>query len=100
MFRFLSVADSTPDLAREIVADFRRGEDFVSLAAIDADTAVAGDQAFAFIGGAAFSAAGQLRVQFAPEGAYLMANTTGSSGSEMMIFLRGVSTLGAADVFL
>ena len=100
MFRFLSVGNSTPDLARDIVADFVRGEDFISLTAIDANTAAAGDQAFAFIGTAAFTAPGQLRALFAPEGADVMANTTGNTGSEMMIFLRGVGTLTAGDFFL
>lgn len=61
IFRFDSVTDSTPE-AQDMIADFNRGDDKVDLSGIDANENEGGDQAFAFIGDAAFSGqAGELR---------------------------------------
>ncbi|MEA1832114.1 family 16 glycosylhydrolase [Methylobacterium durans] len=60
-FRFTALADS-PYAARDTIVDFDAAEgDTIDLSAIDANSLVAGDQAFTYIGAAAFSAAGQLR---------------------------------------
>jgi Ca2+-binding RTX toxin-like protein len=61
-FVFKAVTDSTPGHEDQIT-DFSNVElDHINLAGIDANTQVAGDQAFGYIGGAAFSdRAGQLR---------------------------------------
>ncbi len=59
-FVFTAFTDSkvaAPDLIR----DFQTG-DIIDLSQMDADTAVAGDQAFVLTGAAVFTAAGQLRV--------------------------------------
>jgi Ca2+-binding RTX toxin-like protein len=49
-------------LNREIIADFQSGIDRIDLSAVDANTLVAGNQAFTFVGSRAFSrVAGQLR---------------------------------------
>jgi Ca2+-binding RTX toxin-like protein len=61
-FVFKAVQDSTPGHEDQIT-DFSSAQgDHINLAGIDANTQVAGDQAFGFIGDAAFSdVAGQLR---------------------------------------
>jgi Ca2+-binding RTX toxin-like protein len=63
-FAFTGTSFATLDTgvgaARDVVQDFAP-EDVISLLNIDADFATSGDQAFAFIGTAAFSAAGQVR---------------------------------------
>jgi serralysin len=62
VFRYQSAADSTAE-ARDGILDFNLG-DVVDLTRIDADTEAAGDQAFTFIGEAAFSGTkGELRFQ-------------------------------------
>ncbi|MEQ1543170.1 MAG: putative Ig domain-containing protein [Novosphingobium sp.] len=63
VFVYTSVLDSAPGGGnRDRIVDFARGTDRIDLAAIDANTALDGDQAFTFIGNGAFSgAAGQLR---------------------------------------
>jgi hypothetical protein len=61
-FRYASVDDSTvanPDHILDL-----EGWDVIDLSAIDANTNVEDDQAFTFIGDAAFTAAGQLRAVF------------------------------------
>lgn len=63
-FVFQAIADSRVEADyRDTILDCTRGQDRISLSAIDANTALAGDQAFSFIGTAGFSGvAGQLRV--------------------------------------
>ena len=58
-FRY-QAADESTTAGRDTITDFTLG-DLIDLSRVDANGAVAGDQAFAFIGGNAFSAAGQLR---------------------------------------
>jgi Ca2+-binding RTX toxin-like protein len=58
-FRFTSASDSVAG-AMDRILDFQK-VDKIDLTAIDANTNVEGDQAFTFIGGGAFTGAGQLR---------------------------------------
>jgi Ca2+-binding RTX toxin-like protein len=63
-FRFENVSDSDPE-ARDTIADFGSRQDKIDLSAIDANENVEGNQAFVFIGDAAFSQkAGELRSSF------------------------------------
>ncbi|MEI6160577.1 MAG: M10 family metallopeptidase C-terminal domain-containing protein, partial [Roseococcus sp.] len=69
-FVFLQLADSTL-AAADSIADFNfAGGDRIDLSGIDARSAVAGDQAFAWMGNAAFSGAGQLHYGAAIGGGY------------------------------
>jgi VCBS repeat-containing protein len=61
-FRFLAASDSTV-AAPDTIADFQFGEK-IDLSAIDANSLEDGDQAFTFIGDAAFTGAGQLRATY------------------------------------
>jgi subtilisin family serine protease len=98
VFRFLTLADSAVGSSRDMIFDFSRAEgDRIDLAAIDANSRIAGDQAFAFIGGAGFGrVAGQLR--FA--GGVLQADINGDARADMEIAVQGVSGLLATDVIL
>jgi Ca2+-binding RTX toxin-like protein len=61
---YRSIADSSGD-ACDVIADFHFGNDRIDLSLIDADIAAGGDQAFLFVGSAAFSGkAGELRAAF------------------------------------
>ena len=59
-FRFALATDSTL-AAPDRITDFTAGEDRIDLGLIDANAALAGNQAFTYIGAAALTAAGQLR---------------------------------------
>jgi Ca2+-binding RTX toxin-like protein len=88
-FRFFD-GESGTGTAADRIEDFSSGQDVIDLAAIDADLGTEGDQAFTFIGGAAFSgAAGQLR--FASDGndTRLQADTDGDGFSDFEIVLTG-----------
>jgi Ca2+-binding RTX toxin-like protein len=67
LFRFIDITDlSTSSNNADIITDFVPNatlslSDRIHLSSIDANTGVAGDQAFTFIGTAAFTAAGQIR---------------------------------------
>jgi Ca2+-binding RTX toxin-like protein len=61
-FRFENVLESGVG-ASDSIADFQNG-DKIDLSAIDANSGSGGDQAFTFIGSAAFTAAGQVRATF------------------------------------
>jgi Ca2+-binding RTX toxin-like protein len=88
-FRFSGYESGTGTEADRI-EDFTSGQDLIDLAAIDANLWAQGDQAFAFIGAAAFSgAAGELR--FAADGndIRLQADTDGDGLSDYEIVLTG-----------
>jgi Ca2+-binding RTX toxin-like protein len=83
------------------IIDFSHAEkDLVSLSAIDANTALAGNQTFAFIGGAAFSAAGQLRYVRLSGNTFIAGDTNGDGKADLVIRLDGLHTLVAGDFVL
>lgn len=98
-FDFDRVAESTTVLARrDTVAGFTRGTDRIDLAGIDANTQLAGNQAFTFIGQVAFSgnAAGKLR--FA--NGILYGSTDADTAAEFAIAVTGVASLATGDFIL
>jgi subtilisin family serine protease len=97
-FRFLAPSDSAVGGNRDRIIDFRRNEmDQIDLRAIDANTLVSGDQAFAFIGTTTFGrVAGQLRLS----GGVLQLDVNGDARADMEIAIQGVSMLLATDFIL
>jgi serralysin len=80
------------------ISDFSPGEDRIDLSWIDADVTLGGDQAFAYIGAAAFSGlAGELR--YAADGAAgrLQADTDGDGVANFEILLSGTLAPLATD---
>jgi Ca2+-binding RTX toxin-like protein len=62
-FYFTTLADSLPG-TEDVIYDFARAQgDRINLAAIDANTGLAGNQAFSFVGYGAITGAGQLRIE-------------------------------------
>jgi hypothetical protein len=61
---------------------------------------VSGDQAFAFLGTAAFTAAGQLRYSFDGVNTLVQGNVDASLGADFEILLLGNYTLAASDFVL
>ena len=99
-FRYQLAGESTV-AARDTITDFARGQDVIDLAAVDADTTAAGDQAFSFIATAAFSGtAGELRYATAGANATIAADTTGNGAADLVIKLNNVTTLAASDFAL
>ncbi|MGZ8802831.1 MAG: calcium-binding protein [Mycobacterium sp.] len=98
-FDFNAKVDSAPGLS-DVIADFAGNGalvgDLVDLSTIDANELVGGDQAFVFIGTAAFTAAGQVRYA----GGVLLASTDGDVQAEVRIVLTGNPPLLAADLVL
>ena len=94
-FKFADIADSTLSL-RDVILDFKRGEDKIDLSVIDANTTQSGNQAFNFIGAAGFSAAGQVR--FA--GGVVYGDVNGDKQADFAIELKNVTTLQAGDFIL
>jgi len=72
----------------------------IDVSAIDANTGSSGNQAFAFIGTAGFTAAGQLRYFMDGGNTILEGNVTGTSGAEFQIALAGVHTFGMGNFTL
>jgi Ca2+-binding RTX toxin-like protein len=101
IFDYDSVSDSTGGPAtHDLISDFAQGADKVDLSTIDAKISVAGNQAFKFIGAAAFSAEGQVRATSAGGVTTIEVNNSGTTGAEMTIDLTGTFTLLAGDFIL
>ncbi len=88
--------------SRDTISDFSHQDgDKIDLSIIDANEKLAGDQAFAFIGNAAFSktnAAGQLRFDVTSK--ILYGSTDADIAPEFSIQFNGVSSLIASDFVL
>ena len=97
-----SLADSGVGAGnRDIIADFLSGADKISFVGIDANTAVANDQAFAFIGTSAFSgAAGQLRYGLVSGYTVMEGDVNGDMLADFQLQLTGTQTLLATDMVL
>lgn len=97
-YRYFATSESTAGINRDVILDFSRGFDKIDLSAIDANITLAGNQAFNFIGTAAFSGlAGEVR--YVDTGNDLVVQVDvqgdGNTTAEMEIQLNG---LGAAGV--
>ena len=86
----------------EIITDFSHAEgDRISLRAVDANTNVAGDQNFAFIGAAAFQkVAGQLRYEIVDNKTVVYGDVNGDGAADFQLILPGAGTLTASDFVL
>ncbi|MBJ6123250.1 M10 family metallopeptidase C-terminal domain-containing protein [Sphingomonas mollis] len=107
IFRFSKASDTgTSRASRDVITDFIRGEDRIDLSLIDANTRVAGDQAFTLLSGtnAKFTAPGQLRVVYqvidGVEHTILEGNTDTGSLAEFSVDLVGHFTFTPSDFML
>ena len=85
----------------DVITDFATGEDRIDLSAMDANSSVAGNDAFAFIGNAAFSGtAGELR--FSSNGVHTLieGDINGDSVVDILIILNGDVALTGSDFIL
>ncbi|CAN7564669.1 M10 family metallopeptidase [Rhizobium sp. LjRoot98] len=95
-FVFTSILDSTNIASnRDTIFDFRGSErDRINLSGIDADTTIAGNQAFKFIGTSAFSgAAGELRYVKKASDTYIYGDVNGDRKIDFAIHLDDAITM-------
>jgi serralysin len=92
-FRFSEIG------GKDKITDFTSGADKIRLTEIDANSGVAGDQGFSFIGSSAFSnVAGQLR-SYSQGGANFVAGDVNGDGLADFTINLGSATVAAGDFF-
>jgi len=94
-FVFDDIAESAVGSDRDMIFNFRFG-DRIDVSAIDANTLLAGNQKFVFVGSADFKAAGQLR--FA--GGIVSGDVTGDGVADFEIAVNNVATMRSWDFIL
>lgn len=106
-FKFNAVTDSAIGTTRDVILDFG-ADDFINLATIDANTALAGDQAFSAIKTGTFSATTSFtsadvgKLFFDTTSKILYGNTDTDAAAEFSIqlTLTGITTVTTADFVL
>lgn len=84
------------------ILDFSRIEgDRISLSMVDANTTLAGDQAFQFIGGSAFGkVAGQVRVELIGSDSFVSGDVNGDGVADFTFIVTSNAPLAAIDFWL
>lgn len=102
VFAYSVISDSgIGALKADQILDFTSGQDLIDLSAIDADAVLVGNQAFDFIGSAAFTALGQLRIGVDSTGhAAIFGNISGSLAADFQISLFNNAALTSVDFVL
>ncbi|PPJ47872.1 hypothetical protein C0075_20375 [Rhizobium sp. KAs_5_22] len=100
IFLFKSAGDTTVATAgQDTIYDFTHGQgDKISLSGIDANSVIAGDQAFVFKGSAAFSGSyGELRFDKQASDTYVYGDINGDKIADFAIHLDDAIALQASD---
>lgn len=93
--------DSGTGTDADRITDFTSGDDLVDVSSWDADFNTAGNQAFSWIGGAAFSGtAGELRTYFDGVDTWVQGDITGDSVADFEIRFDGNVSLAGSDFVL
>ena len=93
--------ESGTGTAADSIADFASGTDVIDIAGWDADINVSGDQAFTFVGSAAFtSTAGELRTYFDGTDTWVQGDIGGDGIADFEILLSGSVSLVSTDFLL
>ncbi|HTU10089.1 MAG TPA: hypothetical protein VMG08_04240 [Allosphingosinicella sp.] len=105
-FVFGGVGDSRPyglrsdggKLMPDVILDFAMGGDVIDLSAIDAKSGTPANEAFTYIGTAAFSGqAGELRHERVEGGVNILADVDGDGQADLHIFLQGAAGMIPMD---
>jgi len=97
---FNAVSDSPPGGGRDVIKDFVAG-DVIDVSGIDANTTVANDQAFTFIGSAAFThTAGEMQARFLGGNTLVSGDVDGNGQADFQVVLSGHVTLQVSDFML
>jgi microcystin-dependent protein len=104
VFKYDAIADSGIGSAADRITDYAVGVDRLNFKDIDPDGVTAGDQAFTFIGAAAFGATGVAQIRYLTAGADIIvqADANGDGAADMEIILQGIGgqTLTVGDLVL
>ena len=97
-FNLISDSRTGPALRDSINGGFSHGFDLIDLATVDANSLVGGNQAFSFIGSAAFSgSAGQLRYTNFSGNVIIGADVNGDAAADLQILVAGTTVMAGAD---
>jgi hypothetical protein len=101
-FDFNAVAETGKTaLTRDVITDFIRGIDRIDLSSIDANSRVAGNQVFKFIGTQAFhETAGELRFSVSGTNRIVEGDINGDGRADFQIAVTGSGTLTGGDFVL
>ena len=100
-FVYQDTADSAAGAQRDQILDFVQGADIVNLLNIDANTTVAGNQAFNFIGYSVFhGVAGELHAFVSSGNSVVAGDVDGDSNADFSILVAGLTNLTGSDFFL
>jgi Ca2+-binding RTX toxin-like protein len=101
-FFYTAVGDSVTGANADRITDFSHAQgDRIDLAAIDADTGAAGNQAFTFIGSGLYTGvAGQLRFAQSGGNTTIAGDVNGDGTSDFHIIVKGTVPLLASDFIL
>ena len=102
LFDFNAITESTGAAAgRDTITDFNEtATDRIDLSTIDANSVLAGNNVFTFIGAGPFTGLGQVRAFASGANTIVDINTTGTNAPDMRILLPGLHVLDAADFVL
>ena len=101
LYDFNAIAQSKAGAStRDVITDFDHLVDKFDLTGIDADTSLAGDQAFRWVGSAALSGPGEVGYFTAGGNTIIRASNDADAASELEIQLTGTRTLTTADFYL
>lgn len=98
VFVFSSRTESPNSTGRDVIRDFHRGQDDISLAAIDANANASGNQTFGW--GAKTAGAYKVWYATANGNATVYADVTGDKIADFSLQLIGVTSLAASDFVL
>ena len=99
-FIYQSASDSPFGTSHDVITDFQPGFDWIDLCGVDANSGAAGNQAFDWVGSAAFTGAGELRYETANGVTTIYGNTDADSTPEFQIELTGTFHLQGSDFVL
>ena len=85
---------------RDVITDFVHLTDDIDLMGIDADTAIAGNQAFRWVGTAALTGAGQVGFFTSGGNTIIRGSNDADAANEFEIQLTGIKTLTVDDFYL
>ena len=101
LYDYDHTSDSLPGSAnRDVINDFAHNSDKIDLTGIDANTAVAGNQAFVWLGDSPLTGAGQVDFITSGGNTIVQASTDADCTPEFQIRLTGTVTLSEGDFFL
>ena len=103
VFQFSGLAHSGPDqVSADVITDFTKGDDIIDLSRLDANANnAAPNDAFSFIGSAAFSnVAGQMHAIQVAGNTFIEMDVNGDGVADSVIRLNGLYTMNAGDFVL